>query len=316
MFSASLKLILSNDDTPVWTHTTPPFLGILLAHICSWKKRRFLYILHDIFPEGLIRLDKVSRRNLFIKLWQRLFVKALIKSEKIIVIGRDIERYIVEICLDCQDKIEYIPVWQDDNLIFPVEFETNKFIIEHRLKDKFVVQYSGNMGLWNEVKTMGQAVRQNLKDVFFIFIGDGLRKAELLKEFSVENQQNVLLLPFQSNSNFNNLLTASHVHLVTLRDGLEGIAVPCKIYGILAAGKPVIAMVPEYSEISYIVSEEKCGLVINPGDLNGLMNAIILLKNDEKLRSQMGQNGRKAFEKKYSVKIVVEKYKTLLFKII
>ena len=89
MISASLKLFFSKEKTPVWAHTTPPFLGIILSSICSLKRRKFIYILLDIFPEGLIRLKKVSGRNIFVRLWQRLFIKTLQKSERIIVIGRD-----------------------------------------------------------------------------------------------------------------------------------------------------------------------------------------------------------------------------------
>ena len=155
-----------------------------------------------------------------------------------------------------------------------MDFEKNKFIQEMGLKDKFVVQYSGNMGLWNEIKTLGRAVKKNIENVEFVFVGGGSREKELFDEFSLEEQKNVLILPFQPNENFNNILSASHVHLVTLREGLEGMAVPCKIYGIMAAGRPVIAMVPEYSEIAFLVREEQCGIVINPTDLDGFIKAI------------------------------------------
>jgi colanic acid biosynthesis glycosyl transferase WcaI len=311
--SSSLNLLFSREKTAVWVHTTTPFIGILLCRICSIRKRKLIYILLDIFPEGLIRLGNVSRRNLLIKFWQRQFIIALKKSEKIVAIGRDIKKYVIEICQECSTKIEYIPNWQDDNLIFPVEFDKNEFILEKGIKDKFVVQYSGNIGIWNEVRTLGKAVKIDTDDVFYIFVGDGVRKEELLNEFELEIQKNVLLMPFQKSDNFNNVLNASHVHIVTLKKGLEGIAVPCKIYGILASGRPVIALVPDNSEIAFVVREENCGIVVNPEDTDGLINAIILLKNNEILRKQMGQNGRKAFEKKYTTRIAAEKYKALLY---
>jgi colanic acid biosynthesis glycosyl transferase WcaI len=310
--SSTLKLLFSKDRTVVWVHTTPPILGILLSGICSLKKRKFVYILLDILPEGLIRLGKISRSNLLVILWQRQFVIALRKSEKIIVIGRDIKQYVIDICQDCSSKVEYIPHWQDDNLIFPVDFSKDGFILERGLKDKFIVQYSGNIGIWNEVRTMGQAVKRNTDNVFFIFVGEGIRKQELLREFELENQKNVLMAPFQDSNNFNNVLNASHVHLVTLKEGLQGMAVPCKIYGILAAGRPVIALVPDSSEIAFVVKEEKCGIVVSPDDTDGLINAIILLKNNETLRIQMGINSRRAFERKYTTKIAAEKYLDIL----
>lgn len=310
--SSTLKLLFSKEKTVVWVHTTPPFLGILLSRVCSIKRRKLVYILLDIFPEGLIRLGKVSRGNLLIRLWQRQFIIALQKSEKIVAIGRDIKQYIIDICQECSTKIEYIPHWQDDNLIFPVDFDKDKFILEKSLEEKFVVQYSGNIGIWNEVRSMGKAVKKNTDDIFYIIVGEGIRKEELLKEFELENQQNVLLMPFQDSGNFNNVLNASHVHLVTLKEGLAGMAVPCKIYGILASGRPVIAIVPGNSEIAIVVKEENCGIVVNPQDTEGLINAILLLKNDEALRRQMGRNSRMAFEKKYTTRIAAEKYKALL----
>ena len=178
-----------------------------------------------------------------------------------------------------------------------------------------MVQYSGNIGIWNEVKTMGIAVKRNIENVIFIFVGGGIRKVELLEEISGENLQNVLLLPFQNNAEFNNILSASHVHLVSLRAGLEGIAVPCKIYGILAAGRPVIALVPENSEIAMLVREENCGLIVNPADYEGLINAITYLKENEQERIKMGENARLAFENKYTTKIASTAYKNLISKL-
>jgi colanic acid biosynthesis glycosyl transferase WcaI len=313
--STTLKLLFSKDKTVVWVHTTPPILGILLSRICLFKGRKFVYILLDILPEGLIRLGNISRSNLMIRLWHKQFVMALKNSEKIVVIGRDIKQYVIDICQECSSKVEYIPHWQDDNLISPVDFSKDEFILEKGIKDKFIVQYSGNIGIWNEVRAMGQAVKRNTENVFYIFVGEGIRKQELLREFELENQKNVLIMPFQDSNNFNNVLNASHVHLVTLKEGLQGMAVPCKIYGILAAGRPVIALVPDNSEIAYVVKEENCGIVVSPEDTDGLIKAIILLKNNDALRIQMGINGRRAFENKYTTRIAAEKYKALLCEI-
>jgi len=310
--SVSFKLLLSKDKNPVFTHTTPQNLGILLSFICAIRKRKFVYIMLDIFPEGLIRLGKVSRENLLIRFWNYLFITSLKNCEIIIVIGRDMEKWLKEICPHCHYKLRYIPHWQDDSLIFPGKYTDNELVKAYRLENKFVVQYSGNMGLWNDMTTLGRAVGRNLEDVVFMFVGGGTRKAELLSAISAEDQKNVLFIPFQPTEKLGVLLTACHAGLVSMKEGLQGMAVPCKIYGILAAGVPVIAMVPEDSEIAFVVNEEKCGFVINPGDLEGLINAILHLKNDDDLRASMSRNGRRAFEEKYSVRIIAEQYKVLI----
>lgn len=311
MVSASIKLLFTNDKTPVFTHTTPPLLGIIISIICALKRRKFIYILLDIYPEGLIRLGKLNANNLLVRFWKRANINALKRSFKIIVIGRDMREYVHEIYPESVNKIEYIPNWQDDRLIHPADLNTNSFFKDLNHKDSFVVQYSGNMGLWNDMEAIGKATVISKKDVFFVFIGDGIRKNELQRNVS-ENHNNYIFLPFQPTDILSEVLTSCHVALVSLRKGMEGMAVPCKIYGILAAGTPVIALVPENSEIAYVIEEEKCGIVVPPDDYEGLNNAIIKLMEDNALRIEFGANGRRAFEKKYTTKIISDKYIMLL----
>ena len=310
--SVALKLIFSKEKVPVFTHTTPPSLGIVIAFICSIKKRKFVYVLLDIFPEGLVRLGKVSKNNIFVRLWHYLFIQSLKKSTKIIVIGRDMKRYLENIYPGCLHKTEYIPLWQDKKLISPSEYLLNEYVIKHNLHNNFVVQYSGNMGLWNEMRTIGKVVKKDIPGVKFIIVGGGMRENELFEMLSTKDHKNLISLPFQSNENLSSVLTACHIALVTLRDNLEGMAVPSKIYGIMAAGIPVIALVPKSSEIALILHEENCGVVVDPSDVEGLINAILYLKSDGNLRNEMGQNGRMAFEQKYTTKIIASRYKSLI----
>jgi len=308
IISTASRLLFSKDKSPVFTHTTPPFLGIVVSMICRIKKRKFIYIMLDIFPEGLIRLGKISRNNPITKIWKGMFIRSLKRSNKILVLGRDMEDYIESIYTEGKKKIEYIPHWQDEKLIHPIPFNENPFVEEYQMKNKFVIQYSGNMGLWNDMATIGKAAGQSAADVNFVFIGDGIRKTELTEAISDKNSENILYLPFQPGEKLSEALSGCHISLVTLREGLEGMAVPSKIYGILASGIPVIALVPQNSEIAYIVNEEKCGIVINPNDPKELLQAIYMLKSDDNLRREMGLNARKAFDMKYTTGIIAEKY--------
>ncbi|MCH7658921.1 MAG: glycosyltransferase family 4 protein [Bacteroidetes bacterium] len=310
--STAFRLIFSKDKSPVFTHTNPPSLGILVSLICKLKKRKFIYVLLDIFPEGLIRLGKLSDGNPLVKVWKNMNIKTFRRSERIIVLGRDMGEYIESIYPEGREKIEYIPHWQDENLIHPISIGNNPFIKEHMLDGKFIIQYSGNMGLWNDMETIGKAASRYIEGVHYVFIGDGMRKPELQKTLSSAEHRNILFLPFQPVEKLGEVLTANHVSLVSLREGLEGMAVPSKIYGILAAGVPVIAMVPQQSEIAYIVREENCGYVVDPDDVDGLINAVMELKSDEQLRTKMGVNGRKAFEQKYTTKVIAGKYKSII----
>jgi len=87
--------------------------------------------------------------------------------------------------------------------------------------------------------------------------------------------------------------------------------VPSKIFGIMAAGIPVLAIAPKYSEIAMIVNESECGLVSEPGDVKGLIDNIAYLKQNEQIRMQMGINARKSFDSKYTTAKGAENYITL-----
>lgn len=310
--SVVLRLLFTKDKTPVFTHTTPPSLGIIIAFICKWKKRKFNYVLLDIFPDGLVRLGKLKAENVMVRAWRMIHHKALQRCNYIIVIGRDMRSWLVKFAPDVADKIKYIPIWQDDELIKPKEFKTNLFVIKNGLENKFIVQYSGNMGLWNDMKSLGQLANQEIDDSVFMFLGGGMRKEELMQGIGENQKGNVLLYPFLSNNDYSDSVSACHVAIISMQKNLEGMAVPSKVMGIMAAGIPILAMVPKESEITYIINEEGCGIQVNPGDIEAMSNAIIRLQKNESLRIIMGEKGRKAFEKKYTAKHIAKKYISLI----
>lgn len=310
--SVIFKLLFSKNKTAVFTHTTPPSLGIIISIICKLKKRKFVYVLLDIFPDGLIRLGKFKDKSLLVNIWKKINKRTFKRCHQIVVIGRDMKQWLLNFYPEAKDKIQYIPLWQDETLIQPIGFEKNPFVAAHQLNKKFVVQYSGNMGLWNDMETLGNVARLDWNDVVFMFVGGGMRKKELLNAFEKPIPDHVLFFPFLSNDEYANAVSACHIALVSLQKGLGGMAVPSKIIGIMAAAIPVIAVVPDKSEIATIVNEENCGLVVPPGNVNALKEAIEKLKNNQELRKQMAQNGRLAFEKRYTTTIVANKYKELL----
>lgn len=309
--SVILKLLLSNPGDLIIVHTTPPLLAILVIGISKLKRKKVIYILMDIFPDGLIRLGKVSIRNPIVKLWKVLHRKALLKSDRVIAIGRDMANWVKEeVPKISENRLRVIPLWQDEKLISPIEFSKNPFVIKHALSNYFVVQFSGNMGLWNDLETVGKAVAYGIIGVKFVFIGDGIRKKELLNAMG-EKVHDSLFFPFLNNDEYAHSVTACHCGLVTLRYEALGMGVPSKIFGIMAAGLPVLAVAPMSSEIALIVKESECGLVVEPGDIDGLVNSIIFLKENDEIRIRMGLNARRSFEMNYTTSKGVQNYLTL-----
>jgi glycosyltransferase involved in cell wall biosynthesis len=312
-FSLFYKLFFSKDIFPICFVTNPPFLGIIVYIICKIKKRKNIYIIHDIEPEGLVRLNILKENSFLVRIWNLLNKKILRSVEKIVCIGRDMSRFIATNYPENLEKINYIPNWQNKDLIRPILFKNNPFVKQHNLSDKFVIQYAGNMGLWHDMKIFAELAKYyENTDIYFCFVGDGMRKKEMFDVWGNQTPSNVLLLPLQNINNLSNMLSGCHIALISLRKELSGIAVPCKLYGILAAGIPVIAQVPCDSEVAIVIKEEKCGVVVEPQNLPKLIEAIAYLKDNKSVCQQMAYNARKAFEEKYTLNIIAGKYIKLI----
>lgn len=201
------------------------------------------------------------------------------------------------------DRIRYVPHWSSVEFSAVITVEQTRLFRELGLERKFVVQYSGNMGLWHDLQSVVRAAELLREDdrIIFLLIGEGRERApaeRLARELGLTN---VRWLPYQPKAALEDSLSCCHVALISQRAGLEGVAVPCKLYGILASGRAVVAQVPAASEVALVVAEEGCGRVVAPGDAQALADAIAELADDPVAVARMGQRSREAYLAKYTI---------------
>ncbi|MDB4442855.1 glycosyltransferase family 4 protein [bacterium] len=312
------SLILSlkiNRHGSVMLVTNPPYLGILGPILSRIKKVSFLLIIHDLYPQIAVNMGFLGHRSLLTLLWRKINRWIYCKASFVIVLGRDTKILISDqMRKDDQQKIVYIPNWADSSLIEPVESKKNPFIKELGLKNKFIVQYSGNMGITHDMETIIQAAAA-LKDddeIHFLLIGGG-GKLEKVKRMALDYElQNISFLPYQPRENLRYSLSASDVSLISLESAANGLSVPSKLYGIMASGRPIIAIVSESSEVAIAIKEAKCGMLTPPKDVIKLVNAITWMRDNVSCRHEMGNRAYQAFLDKYTVEHGAEKYIQLL----
>jgi glycosyltransferase involved in cell wall biosynthesis len=210
--------------------------------------------------------------------------------------------------------VHYIPHWSPIEPSLVKRFDESRLTQEWDISKKFVVQYSGNMGLWHDMNSFVRLADSFREDssTRFIFIGDGVRKRDAEALATSLQLDNINWKPFVPLEDLEESLAACHVALISLRNHLSGIAVPCKLYGILASGRPVIAQVPYDSEIAITVTEFECGFVVPPGDDHQLVRSLNQLKTDFRLREEMGRNSHAAYVNYFTCKSVTEKLERLL----
>jgi glycosyltransferase involved in cell wall biosynthesis len=105
------------------------------------------------------------------------------------------------------------------------------------------------------------------------------------------------------------LIALGDVHLVLVADGFEGLLIPSKFYGVMAAGRPTIYVGPEDTEVARVIGEEQCGYVIPNSDSARLVAAIRQLRRDPVLSLTMGLRGRRALERSYSMQLACRRWR-------
>ncbi len=296
--------------------TNPPFVPIL-AHWCS-RVRKWSYdvFLLDIFPDGLVALGHLKKEAWLTKAWRGLNRRALAAARKVMVLGRDMSELCAERYNVPPAKISYIPHWSPMQVLTQTSASGTKLWEKLKLGDHFVVQYSGNMGLWHDIETIvkAAAVLKDRKSIRFLMIGDGVRKASAENLSKKLNLSNILWLPFQPKEELNDSLACCHVALISQRQGLEGVAVPCKLYGILASARAIIGQVPASSEVARVLVEENCGVTVKPNNSEELAEHILRLSENRALVKAMGERAFDAYRMKYTLNVAVDSFQQVLKK--
>ena len=300
----------------VFVLSTPPFISFSGLMLKTLKKSKVIYNIQDLFPDLAIKLGKLKNK-LFIGFLKKLSVLIVRKVDKIIVVGEYMEKKIREELLKETSENNHIITihnWADGDKIKVLRenIEDNFLRKKWGLEGKFVVLYSGNIGYLHEFDTIISAAdcifKEGLTEIVFIFIGEGIKKNYIKEKVRQKRLSNVLLFPYQSYEILNYSLGIASVSLVTLEKGFEGMVVPSKIYGILASGKPVVAVVGGKSEIVEIIEKGQCGKIVKIGDYQALVKCIKSYYENPTKCSEDGLNGRRYFEKNYDRKIATRKY--------
>ncbi|MEO0166096.1 MAG: glycosyltransferase family 4 protein [candidate division WOR-3 bacterium] len=258
--------------------TTPPWISFFGMIFCKLKGGIFIHWAMDVNPDEAVRLGWVRQGSLFYELldvWSRLTYK---KSFKIVAL----DRYMADLIKNkgfSDHKVKVIPIWAHDE-IESVPHDKNPFRKEHNLDNKFVIMYSGNFSICHPIDTLLEAAKKlkNEQDIVFLFIGGGVRLPEIINFKEKYHLKNIIYLPYQKREQIKYSLSAADLHIVSMGNDYVGIVHPCKIYGILATGRPFVLLGPMKSHIGDIITQDNIGYQVEHGDVEGLISIIKKVK--------------------------------------
>jgi glycosyltransferase involved in cell wall biosynthesis len=308
MFLAALFRIRRGDS--ILAVTNPPSVPILAVILSFILRVRFSLVVHDVYPDIIAACGLTSRKAVSYRLLHKISRLVLRRAELIFCIGRDMCEHLAQTRgTGTSDGIQVIPLWADCQEIQPAPRESNRLLIELSLTNKLVILYAGNMGHPHDIETLAAAIKHLESDegIHFVFMGSG-PKQRLLNEMLASGSTNITVLPPRPRSEQNEFLNACDVAILSLVPGMLGLAVPSRTYNLMAAGKPIIALVSESSEVAKVVREEGIGWVVEPGSVKKTVLAIQAAKESNNLLLEMGVRARRAAGTKYSQEIILRQF--------
>jgi glycosyltransferase involved in cell wall biosynthesis len=274
--------------------TDPPLLSLAAMHAAKRRGLHLVNWLQDLYPEVAAALGVPIVKGPLGRGLLQLRDASLRAADVNVVVGERMAEIVRKRGI-APERIRVIPNWCDDEEIQPIAPLDNSLRREWGLGDRFVVGYSGNLGRGHEFETVLAAAERLRGDrrLCFLFIGGGQKFPELTHSVRERGLDHLFrFLPYQDRRVLRLSLGAPDVHLISLRPELEGLIVPSKLYGIAAAGRPIIAVAASDGEIAGLVRRHDCGIVVEPGEGELLADALRCLGTDTGRLAEMGHRAR------------------------
>ena len=322
----------------VFSISQPPILGGLLGVLGKWIKRaKFIYNIQDFNPEQTIAVEYIKNR-LILKIMMALDKFSCKHSNLVITVGRDlVQRMDMRFKNRNMPKTIMINNWIDEKNIYPLSSENEKIVAfkkEFGLENKFVIMYSGNIGLYYDLENLIKVLKSFRKgythsgiweegpktadgrDVVFAFIGAGSVLDNLVLYVKKHQFKNIVFIPYQNKENLIYSLNAGDVHWCVNAKGIKGVSVPSKVYGIMAVAKPILGVLEMGTEIRCLIEDACCGICCEPGEYEKVKENIRwFIKNaDTDKIKRMGKNGRNYLVNNLSKDEAIRKYKEAILK--
>ncbi len=272
--------------------TDPPFQGIVGAIVAMLKGKPYIYNIRDMYPDMAVGGSIVEPGRLA-RIWEKLHRWALRRATRVIVLGEDMRARIVAKGVDparvliVRDGTEILP----PNSPLPVP--DPEVVRAIRGSFSFVLVHAGNLGFYGAWNTLVTAARSLANEgVGLVFVGDGAQRPQI--EAAAAGSGNIRFLDFFPASKISSVLAAADAHVITVKRGLEGVVVPSKMYGILAAGKPIVAVAPKETDVVSLGVQRGFAVAADPDRPADVVNAVRELACDPTKLKAMGEAARAA----------------------
>ncbi|WP_103029512.1 glycosyltransferase family 4 protein [Salinibacter altiplanensis] len=315
--SALARVLTGPSYDTIVTLTTPPLLPVVGAVAKRLRGQPYGIWSMDLHPDAEVAAGMFAEGGLPARLLHALNDVSYRTADFVVDLGSRMKRRLSEKGV-AEERLHTIPVWSRKEEVAPLPHADNPLREKLGLDGKFVVMYSGNAGVahrFDEVLAVAKALDGH-PDIEFVFVGEGPKKDRIQAFADEHDLSNFRYLPYFPREDLQYSLPMADVHLLTLREEMAGIAVPGKLYGIMAAGRPVLMVGPEDSESGETIRLSDSGRVVDPSREEtagqALRDELMALYRDADERSRLGKNARRAFLEHFEREVCCEAWASLL----
>jgi colanic acid biosynthesis glycosyl transferase WcaI len=295
--------------------TDPPFNGIVGAFVALLKRKPYVYNIRDMYPDMAVG-GSIVAPGLLARVWEKLHRWALRRATRVIVLGADMRALIVAKGADpervaiVRDGAEIATAESTEAAGTSTPALDEEVVRAIRGDFRFVLLHAGNLGFYGAWSTLLAAARELANDgAALVFVGDGALRGQLEREAA--GATNVRFLPFFPASKIPSVLAAGDLHVVTVKRGLEGVVVPSKLYGILAAGRPILAVAPQATDAAALGVSRGFGVSADPDQPGQVVSVVRALLADPARLAAMGV-AAKAASRDYDRANEIRKFAAIL----
>lgn len=281
--------------------TDPPFQGIVAAFAAMLKRKPYIYNIRDLYPEMAVA-GNIMAAGSVTQVWEALHRWALRRARRVIVLGEDMRARVLSKGLDPRRVVvvrdgsaKSRGSFKDGSSSFSDSDSNIDPLVVREIRGdfRFVILHAGNLGFYGAWQTLIDAMRGLDQDgVGLVFVGEGAQREEI--RAAASGLKNVRLLPFFTAEKIPSVAGAPDLHVVTIKSGLEGVIVPSKMYGILDAGKPILAVAPRESDVASLGEKAGFSVWADPDSPTMVARVIRELMGDRQRLDEMGASARRA----------------------
>lgn len=290
-----------------------------LHHWCKKQNVPFIFWLQDInsiAAESILKKKLGVIGSLVAAYYKRMEKQILLGSEHVVTITEDFNPIVTNWGVN-EGRITTVPNWAPIEEI-PVLSKNNDFCKAQKLEEKFVVLYSGTMGMKHNPDIIYETAESLTEEsgVVFLVITEGKGRTHLEARQNKKKLDNLRLLDFQPFEIFPEVLGSANCTLTLLEPEAGVFSVPSKVWSSYSAQKACLLIVPEDNLAAKITKRIDAGRVISSNNPLDLKRSILELYNSQELCKALGTNARKYAEEHFYVEEIVKKFEKIIGKLI